>query len=165
MEIPEGIEVTLDRTILTVKGKEGENQRNFANPILNIEKKDNGILLRTKNITKKEKRILNTHKSHFKNMIQGVQEKYSYQLKICSGHFPMTVTLENKVLVIKNFLGEKIPRKTKLPEDIEVKIEGDIINVSGTDKEKTSQTAAKIEQTTRITNRDPRIFQDGIWKI
>jgi large subunit ribosomal protein L6 len=44
-----------------------------------------------------------------------------------------------------------------------VKVEGDIVLVESCDKELAGQTAADIEQLTRISNRDKRIFQDGIW--
>ena len=42
-------------------------------------------------------------------------------------------------------------------------IKGDIIIVEGIDKELAGQTAARIEQSTRITNKDRRVFQDGCY--
>lgn len=77
----------------------------------------------------------------------------------------MTVTLDGSTVSIKNFLGEKVPRKARLSKDIKVQIQGDIIVVTGLDKEKVGQGAATIEQTTRITNKDRRIFQDGCFII
>lgn len=75
----------------------------------------------------------------------------------------MNVALKGDELSIKNFLGEKVPRVMKIQPDVKVKIDGEKIVVEGIDIEKCGQCAANIEKTTRITNRDRRIFQDGIW--
>jgi large subunit ribosomal protein L6 len=44
-----------------------------------------------------------------------------------------------------------------------VAIKGDELIVTGINKEHVGQTAANIEQATRIKGRDPRVFQDGIY--
>jgi len=113
--------------------------------------------------TKKEKRILKTIKSHLNNLIKGVINQYIYTLKICSGHFPMNVSVSNNKVIIKNFFAEKIPREAKILPNVEVKINGDIITVKSVDLELAGQTASNIEQACRITNRDRRIFMDGIY--
>ena len=77
----------------------------------------------------------------------------------------MQIAMEGNTIVIKNFFGEKIPRKTNLPKDVQVKIQGDKISVTGPDVEKVGKTASLIEQTCRIANRDRRVFQDGIFFI
>lgn len=161
IEIPDNIEVEIEKKTIKVKGPKGENERNFLEPRIILTKKDNKIILQTKTKTKREKTILGTFKAHINNLIKGVSETFIYKLKICSGHFPMTVTTENNNVVINNFLGEKIPRKAKIFSNVEVKVDGDIITVTSVDKEKAGQTAANIEAATKITSRDRRIFQDG----
>ena len=96
-------------------------------------------------------------------MINGVLNQYTYTLKICSGHFPMNVSVVNDKVIIKNFFAEKIPREAKILPKVEVKINGDIITVKSADRELAGQTASNIEQACRITNRDRRIFMDGIY--
>ena len=115
--------------------------------------------------TKKEKKMINTIASHVRNMVKGIQEKFEYKLKIVSSHFPISVELKENEAVIKNFLGEKIPRKSKIPGKVEVKIDKDIITVNSFDKELAGQTAANFEKNTRIRMKDRRIFQDGIFII
>jgi large subunit ribosomal protein L6 len=66
-------------------------------------------------------------------------------------------------LLIKNFLGESVPRKMAIKPNVEVKIEGEEIIVSSPDKEAAGQVAGDIEQLTRIKKRDIRIFQDGCY--
>jgi large subunit ribosomal protein L6 len=77
----------------------------------------------------------------------------------------MQVAMDGATLVVKNFFGEKIPRKVQLGKDIQVKVQGDKIIVSGADIDKVGETASRIEQLCRITNRDRRVFQDGIFLI
>ena len=75
----------------------------------------------------------------------------------------MNVSISGKEFVIKNFLGEKVPRTLSLQDDVSVKINGQEVIVEGISKERTSHVAAEIEQLTRITNKDLRVFQDGIY--
>jgi len=163
IEIPEGITLNIEKDMINVKGPKGENSRKIFHPRVSITKKDNDLILESKKASKREKKTLNTLRSHIRNLIKGVEEGYEYKLKICSGHFPMNVSVKDKEVIVKNFFGEKIPRKAKIIENVNVKIEGEIINVSGVDKENVSQTASNIELSTRRTKFDKRIFQDGIW--
>ena len=48
---------------------------------------------------------------------------------------------------------------------VEIKLNGDEIIVKGIDKETVGNIAGRIEQLTRITDRDRRKFQDGIFII
>ena len=62
-------------------------------------------------------------------------------------------------------MGEKIPRLAKISPGVDVKIEGDMITVSGFDREKVGQSAANIELATRRPGFDKRIFQDGCYIV
>ena len=163
LKIPEGVTVNIESHSIKAKGPKGENSKVIFHPRINIEQKDDFIVLNAKKATKNEKTILNTLKAHIRNLVNGVKEAYEYELKICSGHFPMNVSVQGNELIIKNFFGEKKPRKAKILQGVEVKVEGDIIKVSGIDIDNVSQTASKIEQTTRRTGFDRRVYQDGIW--
>ncbi len=165
IEIPEGVEVEIADGSIVVKGPEGEVKRNFNIGNLVFEKKDNKIVIGHKKATKKEKRLMNTIAAHVRNMVKGVQEKFEYKLKICFSHFPMSVSIEGNKAVIKNFLGEKIPRTAQIIEGVEVSVDDDIITVKSVDKEKAGQTAANLEKATALKTRDRRIFQDGIFII
>jgi len=163
IEIPHGVEAEIEGTVLKVKGPEGESKKNFNLKGLSLVKKDNKIILGNKSSTKKEKKLINSNAAHIKNMINGVQHKFEYHLKVCFSHFPISVEMKGKEVSIKNFLGEKIPRKTVVPEGVDVDINKDIIKVKSVDKELAGQVAANFETVTRIRNRDRRIFQDGIF--
>jgi large subunit ribosomal protein L6 len=165
IELPEGVTVELNNAVLTIKGTKGEVSRDFAHPKINLSVEQNNIILSAMKATKKEKTLLGTMVAHLKNMVAGVQEPFTYKIKVCSGHFPMNVSVSGKDLVIKNFLGESVPRKVELIEGTNVKVNGDEIVIVGVDKEKTGQMAARIENSCRITNRDTRIFQDGCYMV
>lgn len=163
IEITEGTHATFENNILKLKGSKGENERNFKNPLVKVELKENTITLSSIKFTKREKKLSGTFKAHINNMIRGANEGHTYKLKICSSHFPMNAMANNNEFIVKNFFGEKSPRKLKLKDDCKVQINGSDIVVTSCNKETAGQVAADIEQLTRITNKDRRVFQDGIF--
>ncbi len=168
--LPEGVEVQVDYHTLKVKGEKGELERTFYYPRMNMKvidgDKGKKIVLSCKNATKNDKRFLGTFESIIKNMIIGVSEGFVYKLKVCSSHFPMNVNFKDNVLFVKNFLGEKIPRTLRIPsQGVNLKIEGDTIILEGIDKALVGNIAGRIEKLTRITDKDRRRFQDGIFII
>jgi large subunit ribosomal protein L6 len=165
MEIPEGIEILADGNLITVKGPEGENKRELNLGKLKFEIKDRKIKLGHDKSSKNQKKQIHTIFAHIRNLIEGVQKKFEYTLKICFSHFPFTVKSEGNKVIIKNFLGEKVDRKTKIPENVEMDIQKDIITVKSINKEKAGQAAANLETATKVKGRDRRIFQDGIYII
>ena len=165
IEIPQGVEVKVDKGMVTVSQGNKVLTRNLNHKKILIEATKEDITFKYQNGTKREKTSCGTFKAHVKNMFKGITQGHTYKLKICSGHFPMSVTINNGKFVVNNFLGEKTPREIKLKEGAQVKLDGDLVTVEGIDKELVSQTAADIELLTRIKGRDLRIFQDGIYII
>ena len=165
IEIPEGVEANIDGNQIIIKGTQGELIRKFVLGRLNLKKDKSEIIIKCEKATKREKKTMNTIASHIKNMINGVQKEFEYQLKVCFNHFPMTIEIKNNEAIIKNFLGEKVPRKVKILDKTEVKIDKDVITVTSIDKELAGQTAANFEKATKIRMKDRRVFQDGIFLI
>jgi len=165
IEIPEGIDAKLDGTELIIKGPEGENKRNLNKKNLIIKQEGNKIIIGNEISTKREKKLMNTFVAHIKNMVKGVQKKFEYKLKICFSHFPITVEIDGNHAKIKNFLGEKVSRVTKMPEGVDIKVDKGIITVSSINKELAGQAAANFEKITKVRMKDRRIFQDGIFII
>ncbi len=168
IQIPNGVNFEVDRNTVVIKGSKGELRRSFVNPRIIISKTESLVSIKCKDdikFSKSDKMFINTYKAHIKNMFDGVSNGYIGKLKICAGHFPMNVSVDGNKVVIKNFLGEKVPRKILVSSNVKVQVQGDEILVNGIDKEAVGQTIAKIEQLTRITNRDRRIFQDGCYIV
>lgn len=165
VEIPEGIELEVGTNFVKVSGQEGENSKEINFWRINVEKEQGKVVLGNPKATKREKKVMKTIAAHIRNLIKGVQEKFEYQLKVCSTHFPMSVSVDNGKATIKNFWGEKIPREAHIPEGAEVSVDGEYIKVKSVDKETAGEAAARLEAATRIKNRDKRVFQDGIYLI
>ncbi|MFW5746559.1 MAG: 50S ribosomal protein L6 [Nanoarchaeota archaeon] len=161
--IKEGVSVQKEGTAITVKGPKGEISRDFPSKRISVEVKGSEILISSKNVTKREKTLMGTYQAHLRNMVQGVEEPFVYKLKVCSSHFPMNVSVNNGKLVVKNFIGEAVPREMSLPQGADVKVEGDEIVIESPDKEIAGRIASNAEQLTRRTAFDRRIFQDGIY--
>src|SRR3989344_3589117 len=121
--IPEDVEVKIDGKGVIVKGPRGENSRLFSYPKFKLAREGNKIILLAENATKREKTMLGTYSAHINNLLRGVKSGFDYKLKICSGHFPMKVTVEKDKVMISNFMGEKTPRKAKISKGVEVKVE------------------------------------------
>ncbi len=166
VELPKGATCTVQgNNQVTMKGPKGEVSRGFAHMRVTITADGAAVVISAKDATKAEKTMIGTFQSHLRNMVKGVTEGHTYRLKICSGHFPMNVSVAGSEFIIKNFLGEKVPRKVKLRQGTTVKVESQEVIVEGIALEQVSQMAADIEQLTRIRNRDLRVFQDGIYII
>ncbi len=161
----EGVTLTADANTITVKGAKGELSRYFPSRKVLVTVADNAVTIRAKNATAREKKLVYTFRSHIRNMMRGVTEGHVYKLKICSGHFPMNVSVKGNALEVKNFIGEAVPRQMPIAEGAAVKVEGDIITVEGINKELVGQVAARIENLTKRPGFDSRVFQDGIYLI
>lgn len=166
-EIPisENIEIILDDKIATVKGPKGELKKDFSHSVVNIYKKENKIIIDYYLPRKKERAQVGTIASHIKNMIKGVTEGFIYKMKTVYSHFPFTVKVDKvkREVLIENFLGERAPRKAKIVGNAKVTVKNDTVLIEGIDIEEVGQTTANIQRATRIKNKDPRIFMDGIY--
>jgi len=163
VEIPEGVTVTVEDDMITVKGPLGENKKNINLYKIDFKIEGKKIIIGNKASTKRQKKMINTTVAHVNNLIKGVTEKFEYKLKICFSHFPFTVSMSGRNIEIKNFLGEKISRNVNIPEGADVDIQKEIITVTSTNKETAGQAAANFEAATKIRGKDTRVFQDGIY--
>ncbi len=165
VEVPDGVEVQIDGKKVTVKGEKGTLTRDFSFAPIEIETEEGGrkVKVYARWPRKKEAALVGTISSHIENMIIGVTKGFTYKLKIVFSHFPISVKVENGKILIENFTGEKTPRIAKIVGDTKVIVKGDDIILQGINIEHVGQTAANIEQATKIKKKDPRIFLDGIY--
>ncbi len=163
LQIPEDVEVTLEGKKVTVKGVKGTLTRDFSYVPIKLELNDKTIRVWAEWPRKKEAALVGTIYSHIQNMITGVRKGFTYKLKIVFSHFPISVKVKDKEVLIENFTGERNPRKAKIIGDVKIKVQSEDIIIQGINLEDVSQTAANIEQATKVKNKDPRVFLDGIY--
>jgi len=163
IEVPEGITASISGNEFTIKGNGKELVNKFNLRKVNAEVKDNKIILSVKGATRRESKMMGTSWAHLNNMIKGINEDFVYKLEVCNVHFPMNVKADNEKVVIKSFLGETTERISKILPNVKMEIKGTNITISSSDIEAAGQTAANLEKATRLTGRDRRIFQDGIF--
>ena len=164
IEIPNGVEITIEEKTVHVKDEKDSLSRILSHPRINITAKNNIVEISCVNSPKrKEKELIGTFRAHINNMITGVTEGFEYKMKTVFAHFPIKTSVEGDAFIIQNFLGERAPRTAKILEGVTVETKGENVTVSGVDKEKVGQTAANIERATKVKKRDIRVFQDGVY--
>lgn len=156
MEIPEGVTVTVDKNKVSVSGPKGQVEKTFS-PKASIKVDGNKVEVTA------SKALRGTVEAVIGNMMDGAKDGYEKKMKLLYAHFPVTIEVKGKDITIKNFLGEREPRRTQVVGNTEVKVKGQDITISGPDKEAVGQTAANMKNTLKIKDKDPRIFQDGIY--
>lgn len=165
IEIPSGISCEYRENVLTCSNGQIKISREINVPKLILKIENNQIKLECKKGNKNDYKKIKSQCAHIRNIFRGLKEKYTYQLEVCNVHFPMTLKIDNSKLIINNFLGEKTPRVAEILPNVEVQIKGQQIIVSSHDKEAAGKTVSNIERATKITGRDRRIYQDGIFLV
>ena len=163
--IPEGLTASYEGITLTINGPAGQAARKIAAHGIAVALEDNKVVLQTSRSTKKTGKLINTLKAHIANMVKGCTEGHIYKLKAVYTHFPLSASVSGKEFIIKNLFGEKVPRKLHVPHGVQITVSpaGTEISVQGADKEMVAQIAASIEQLTRRSAFDRRVFMDGIY--
>jgi large subunit ribosomal protein L6 len=164
IKIPDGVQITVEGKTVSVKGQKGSISKLLSHPKIDLAVNGNMVQIScSQSPHRKEKALIGTYKAHVRNMVKGVTLGYECTMKTVFSHFPIKTSVDGNHLVIQNFLGERFARKAEILENVKVEVKGDIIILTGIDKEKIGQTAANIERATKVKNRDIRVFQDGIY--
>ncbi len=163
LELPEGVTASVKGRELVMKGPNGSATKVFQRIPVDIDVQ--GGQLTIKPFTGKKKDVIsaNTVSSIVRGMVHGVTKGYEYKMKVVFAHFPVTVKIKDDNVLIENFMGERSPRLAKILTGCKVTAEGDDIIIKGASLEQIGQTAANIEQATKIKRKDQRIFLDGVY--
>ncbi len=142
IKIPDQVEITTDDCQVKVKGPKGELKEIF-DPRVIFEISDQVVAVKVKNDSDRRQRALwGLSASLIKNMIIGVTEGFLKKLEINGIGFG--AKLADRKLIVS--AGYSKPVEFKIPEGIEVNVEGNVITVSGIDKQLVGETAAQIRK-------------------
>lgn len=144
IEIPAGVEITINGSTMTAKGKLGQMQMEI-NSLVSVTTTDNVLTFAAGDVDKKDEKSAwaqaGTARANTANLIQGVSEGWEKKLSLIGVGY--RAQAKGKVLDLT--LGFSHPVNYQLPEGItaETPSQTEII-VKGMDKQKVGQAAAEI---------------------
>ena len=141
IQIPQGVEVTLEEGLIHVKGPQGELKREIR-PEVDVKIEEGEITVSEKKKTKKSKAFWGTTRAVIANMIEGVTSGYSIELQIKGVGY--RAELQGEKLILR--VGFSHPVEVEAPEGVSFKVEKDMITVSGIKKELVGRVAADIRK-------------------
>ena len=163
VELPQGVTASVKGRVLAMKGPNGSATKIFQRIPVDVVVQGNKVTITPFTGKKKDVISANTVSSIVKALVHGVTKGYEYKMKVVFAHFPVTVKIKDDTVMVENFMGERSPRLAKILEGCKVTTDGDDIIIKGTSLEQIGQTAANVEQATRIKRKDQRIFLDGVY--
>jgi large subunit ribosomal protein L6 len=137
--ISQGVVVTIEKNIVTVKGPKGEIT--FAHhPDVAVKIVENEIIVDKKAKNKNTPAIWGTTSRVLANMMEGVVNGFKKQLELNGVGFRMSTAGKK----INMALGFSHPVVVDVPQSLEVTTEGNIMTVSGIDKHEVGQFSANV---------------------
>jgi large subunit ribosomal protein L6 len=143
IEVPSGVEVTIDGTYVKVKGPKGEMDFTFT-PEMIIKKEDGNIVVERPNDEPRHRALHGTTRSVINNMVVGVSKGFEKVLEIEGVGY--RAELSGKNLIIN--VGFSHPVVVEPPEGISFDVDMKVrqIKVSGHSKQVVGQVAADIRK-------------------
>lgn len=139
IEIPNGVTVEVATGSVKVKGSKGELSMPVHNSVT-VEMTEDGVQVNKKHNAQIAQAMWGTTARLIENMITGVTEGYEKKLELNGVGYRMA--LKGKTIDLA--LGFSHPVIVDIPEGIVVSIEGQVMTISGIDKQQVGQFAANI---------------------
>ena len=148
--VPSGVEVTIDGSVVSVKGPKGQLEHTVAEPIT-VSRNDDGQLVFERPNDERESRSLHgLSRTLVANMVTGVSEGYQKKLEIIGVGYRV---ISKGPSELELNLGYSHPVNVKAPEGITFAVDGQTkFSISGIDKQQVGQLAANIR---RLRKDDP----------
>jgi len=140
--IPNGVTVEVNGGVATVKGPKGTLDLTI-DPLVKVEVVDNTLTTDVVKDIKRANVVVGTTNALLNNMLIGVSEGYTKNLEIVGVGYRFNVT-GNKIAINAGF---SHPMERVCPEGVSVTlVNANEISLSGIDKQKVSEFAAKIRE-------------------
>lgn len=140
IEILEGAKVEVKGSYVAVQGPKGSLDFEFAEG-MEVKVQEKEVIVENKSNAKNSNALWGTTARIIENMIKGVTQGFQKQLELNGVGYRMAIQGKK----INMALGFSHPVEMEIPEGIEGKIENNVMTISGIDKQKVGQFAAKIK--------------------
>jgi large subunit ribosomal protein L6 len=141
--VPSGVEVTIDGSVVSVKGPKGRLEHTVAAPIT-VEQSDGQIILNRPDDERESKSMHGLSRTLVANMVTGVSEGYSKRLEIVGVGYRV---ISKGPAELELNLGYSHPINVKAPEGITFAVESPTrFSVAGIDKQQVGEVAANIRK-------------------
>jgi len=142
ISLPAGTEAKIEKNIITIKGPKGELKQDFNN-VVKVEVVEGSIVVSIKDKdSKKEKMFWGLYRSLINNMVKGVTEGFEKKLELNGVGYRVAIAGQKLTLT----LGFSHPVIFDLPAGITGQVAGNVITISGYDKQLVGEIAANIRK-------------------
>lgn len=145
IEIPKGVNVTIEGSRVVVEGPLGKLEREF-HPRMKIEKEGQMVRVLRQGEDKLDKSLHGLTRTLVANMVQGVSKGFEKALEVNGLGYRVQKKGNNLLLN----LGFTHPVEIEPPAGINFEVEGQVIKVKGADKERVGQVAADIRKLRKV---------------
>ncbi len=151
IEIPQGVEIKIDRNIVIVKGPKGELIQEI-DPDISVEVSDNTLKVSRPTEQRRHRAMHGLYRSLINNMVEGVTKGFKKELELVGVGYKVE-TLNNDVLDLT--LGYSHHVYFKVPPEVIVKTEtakgkNPMITLESHDKQLIGQVASKIKSLRKV---------------
>jgi large subunit ribosomal protein L6 len=145
IEILAGVEVKIDKNLVTVKGPKGELKQLISEGGITVKQEANTIVVERATDQKRHKAMHGLYRQLISNMIDGVSTGYTLELELHGIGF----RAKNQGQLLEMALGFSHPVMFYLPEDVKLETISDkgkppVVKLTSIDKQLVGQVAAKI---------------------
>jgi large subunit ribosomal protein L6 len=146
INIPSGVDFKIDDGFVVIKGPKGELKQ-FIHPKVTVEAKDGIITVKVQDENdKSQKALWGLYGSLVKNMVTGVTTGFVEKLEI--NGVGMRAAIAGNKLVLN--VGFSHPVEYDIPVGMQITVEGNIIAISGIDKQIVGEIAAQIRKIKKV---------------
>ncbi|MCL4380884.1 MAG: 50S ribosomal protein L6 [Candidatus Marsarchaeota archaeon] len=167
LEINQDATAEVSGNEIKVTGKLGTNTRKFNDTLIDVRIDGGRFVIESKKdikkMQKKAMKIEQTMAGELSNDMEGVGKYFEIDMQIVFAHFPITIEVADGIFYIKNMIGERAKRSTRIIGNTKVEASGQKVRIYGTNNDNVTQTAANIRKICKIRHKDSRVFQDGVY--
>lgn len=144
VSLASGVKIAVDGAVVSVEGPKG-NLVQALPPGISAEVVDQQLMLRRRDDSKGQKSLHGLARALLANAVQGVSQGFSKKLEIHGVGY--TAQAGGRTMTFK--LGYSHPVVYRIPEGVDVKVERNVVTVSGCNRQQVGQVAAEIRDLRR----------------